>query len=179
MGNVLGFQPRSAGKFFKLQCPKCFVEQEAGCNCGVAYVPAGKLADQLVAANPDMGAREIAREFGIPKSTVAKARQRLSVPKGTVKPIGRPAKSSKKAYPIKPRADTNWPDGDAPKPEFDRQVFLFGARDATELGKNVLADISDAEFDDYRALEAAAKAVIVTWQSVLTRLLKHKEKSNG
>lgn len=90
-----------------------------------------------------------------------------------------PRKKKRKQKSRPASAARQWPDGDAPEPEFDRQVFLFNAREATELGKSVLADIGDAKFDDYRALETVAGEVIAVWQSVLTRLLKHKDRANG
>lgn len=97
-------------------------------------------------------AREPAKEF---EKTVREAK------------IGR-----KKPAPIK----RDWPDGDAPKPEFDRQVFLFGARDALEIGQTVLDDIGEADFPNYKELEDAATKVVKMWNEVLIQL-KRKGKS--
>ncbi len=76
----------------------------------------------------------------------------------------------KKPTPIK----RDWPDGEAPKPEFDRQVFLFGARDALEIGQTVLDDIAEADFPNYGELEDAAQKVVDMWKAILASLEKRK-----
>ena len=54
---------------------RCNAIQSANCDCGVGYVPAGKRAEEAVAANPQMSDRAIADEIGESHRTVNRARK--------------------------------------------------------------------------------------------------------
>ena len=58
----------------RLRCTSCGAIAAAGCACGVAYTPAGKLAEQAVQANPEKSDRMIAEEIGVAGETVRRAR---------------------------------------------------------------------------------------------------------
>lgn len=57
------------------ECSSCGASARAGCNCGVAYVPAGERAAAAVAANPEKSDRAIAAEIGVSHPTVGKVRK--------------------------------------------------------------------------------------------------------
>lgn len=59
----------------KLECSKCGTTVEAGCDCGVAYVPAGSRAAKALAANPKKSNRAIAAKIGVSRATVDRARK--------------------------------------------------------------------------------------------------------
>jgi hypothetical protein len=80
MNKVLQFETKP--KPAVMRCEACFAETEAACGCGVAYLPAGVLAARAVAASPEKSVREIAKETGVGKSTVGRARK-AAVPNGT------------------------------------------------------------------------------------------------
>jgi hypothetical protein len=67
----------------KLRCSQCNATQDAACDCGVAYLPAGKVAEAAVAANPERSDRAIAWTIGVSSNTVRRARQRTA-PDGAV-----------------------------------------------------------------------------------------------
>jgi hypothetical protein len=58
-----------------LRCSCCGASATAACDCGVEYVPAGKLAALAVAANPERSDRAIAAKIGVDHKTVAAARR--------------------------------------------------------------------------------------------------------
>jgi transposase-like protein len=58
----------------QLLCSSCYATSNASCDCGVAYIPAGKAAAKAIANNPQMSDRAIARELGVNQSTVSRAR---------------------------------------------------------------------------------------------------------
>lgn len=66
-------KPRPA----QLLCSGCGVSAEAQCDCGMAYVPAAKVAAKAVARNPQKSNRAIAADLGISDMTVQRARKQL------------------------------------------------------------------------------------------------------
>lgn len=58
----------------RLQCSSCGATANAGCDCGVAYLPAGQRAAAAVAATPEKSDRAIAVELGVSAETVRRAR---------------------------------------------------------------------------------------------------------
>jgi hypothetical protein len=58
-----------------LQCSACGACTEAACDCGVAYISAGKRAAAAVAAAPEKSDRAIAAEIGVDHKTVGSARR--------------------------------------------------------------------------------------------------------
>ncbi len=71
MTNVLKMQYPSVGR---LECSACGAKQDAACDCGVPYVPAGARAAAAVAANPEKSNRSIAEDIGVSLDTVNRAR---------------------------------------------------------------------------------------------------------
>jgi hypothetical protein len=63
MGTVHKLNSRSAKA--QLRCSACGADATASCDCGVAYLPAGKRAEEVVAANPEKSDRVIAEEIGV------------------------------------------------------------------------------------------------------------------
>jgi hypothetical protein len=59
----------------RLQCSHCGAGATAACECGAPYVPAGKRAEEAVAANPEKSDRAIAAAIGVSHTTVQKARK--------------------------------------------------------------------------------------------------------
>jgi hypothetical protein len=58
----------------KLQCSKCGAKVEAGCGCGVAYVPLSEKAAAAIKAQPHKSNRAISAETGISEPTIRRAR---------------------------------------------------------------------------------------------------------
>jgi hypothetical protein len=58
-----------------LICPQCRAKAEAKCDCGIGYIPAGDLARKEVIKNPHKSDRAIAKQLGIAKDTVRRARR--------------------------------------------------------------------------------------------------------
>lgn len=68
--NVVAFpKPATA-----ISCSACGTTVDAGCDCGVAYRPAGARATEAIAANPHKSNRAIADEIGVSEPTVRRAR---------------------------------------------------------------------------------------------------------
>jgi hypothetical protein len=84
----------------KLVCSVCGAEGKGSCRCNATYVPAGKRAAEAAAANPNKSAREIAKETGVGKDTVRRARIK-SV--GANAPPDRVIGKDGKSYPTKKR----------------------------------------------------------------------------
>jgi hypothetical protein len=59
----------------RMVCTGCGAEANASCNCGVAYVPKSVRAAEAVKANPERSSRALAKEIGVDKNTVEKARK--------------------------------------------------------------------------------------------------------
>lgn len=60
----------------RLRCSGCGATQEAACDCGVAYMPAGELAAKAVAENPSISSRALAAQLGVNRSTIDRTRER-------------------------------------------------------------------------------------------------------
>ena len=88
-------------KTTKLQCSSCGADATASCDCGVAYVPAGKRAQEAVAASPERSDRAIAAEIGVDHKTVAKARARTGDNSPVQKRTGKDGKPRKMPEPKK------------------------------------------------------------------------------
>jgi hypothetical protein len=58
----------------KLFCSQCGAKAAAACDCGVPYIPAGIAAALAVAAHPEKSDRAIAKETGIARATIQRAR---------------------------------------------------------------------------------------------------------
>jgi hypothetical protein len=87
-------------KTTKLQCSSCGADATASCDCGVAYVPAGKRAEEAVAANPEKSDRAIAEEIGVSQPTVSRARKRsVDTDVSTEKRTGKDGKKYKVSKP--------------------------------------------------------------------------------
>jgi len=76
----------------KLFCFKCNAKAQAACDCGVAYLPAHVAAAIAVAEHPEWSDRAIAKETGIPRATLQRARKSTG-PNEPVKRIGLDGKS--------------------------------------------------------------------------------------
>jgi hypothetical protein len=82
--------PRTRPKLF---CSECGAKAQAACNCGVHYLAAGVAAALAVAEHPEKSDRAIAKETGIPRATLQRARKSTG-PNGPVeKRIGLDGKS--------------------------------------------------------------------------------------
>jgi hypothetical protein len=79
-----------------LRCSSCGASAFASCKCGVAYIPAGKLAMEAVKANLGKSNRAIAEETGVSEPTVRRARSGASND-APEKSVGKDGKS----YPAK------------------------------------------------------------------------------
>jgi hypothetical protein len=104
-------------KTTKLQCSSCGADATASCDCGVAYLPAGKRAEEAVAANPEKSDRAIAEEIGVSQPTVSRARKRsvdtdVSTEKRTGKD-GKKYKASKPKAKPQPKAQEQQPNAAA------------------------------------------------------------------
>ena len=90
----------------KLVCSSCGASANASCNCGVAYVPAGKRAETAVRKSPSKSDRAIAKELGVGSNTVRRARS--TAPNGAVgKRIGLDGKTRKLPYTPRIQADVD------------------------------------------------------------------------
>jgi hypothetical protein len=58
----------------RIQCSSCGAEGTAGCDCGAPYVTPGERAATAAAAYPEKSDGMIAREIGVDRSTVTRAR---------------------------------------------------------------------------------------------------------
>jgi hypothetical protein len=58
----------------QLQCSSCGALADGACDCGVAYVPVGVRASEVVAKNPEKSSRALSDETGIPRRTLDRAR---------------------------------------------------------------------------------------------------------
>jgi hypothetical protein len=103
-------------KATKLQCSSCGADATASCDCGVAYVPAGKRAEEAVAANPEKSDRAIAEEIGVSQPTVSRARKRaVDTDVSTEKRTGKDGKKYKASKPkAKPQPKVMKQEPDAP-----------------------------------------------------------------
>jgi hypothetical protein len=59
------------------------------------YVTAGKRAEEVTAANPDMGNRAIAEKIGVSKDTVRRARKAVGAKAPTEKRTGKDGKAAR------------------------------------------------------------------------------------
>jgi hypothetical protein len=59
----------------KLFCSECGAKAQATCDCGVHYLAAGVAAALAVAEHPEKSDRAIAKETGIPRATLQRARK--------------------------------------------------------------------------------------------------------
>jgi hypothetical protein len=57
-----------------LICSICGAKAEAKCACGATYIPASKLAERAVIANPELSDRALAAQLGVGKDVVRRAR---------------------------------------------------------------------------------------------------------
>ena len=92
MGTVTKLKFKAKGSALRMECSHCGALAEARCNCGVAYIPAGDRAAAAVAATPEKSDRAIAKEQGIHRKTVVKARKKLVQSVPVTKRIGRDGK---------------------------------------------------------------------------------------
>lgn len=76
-----------------LICPECHAKAQAGCDCGVSYVPAGELARRAIEADPTRSNRAIAEELSISNQTVMRARQAAAPNGAPEKTTGRDGKN--------------------------------------------------------------------------------------
>lgn len=102
----------------RLQCSKCGATANASCDCGVAYLPAGEIAERALKANPEKSNAIIAAETGVAKSTLHFVRNKLADQNCTpAKVIGRDGKT----YPTKYRPRPPDPN-QQPEPRWQRSV---------------------------------------------------------
>jgi len=59
----------------EIGCSACGTTVDAGCDCGVPYMPAGQRAAEAIKVNPHMSDRAIAAEIGVSQPTVSRARK--------------------------------------------------------------------------------------------------------
>jgi hypothetical protein len=82
----------------KLRCVQCDKTIEAGCDCGVSYVPVSERAAAAVKKSPDKSNRMIAADTGLSKDTVRRARKKaVGASAPTEKRTGKDGKSYKAA----------------------------------------------------------------------------------
>jgi hypothetical protein len=72
--SILPFAPRQVESIARLECSKCGAATDAACDCGVAYVPAGVRAKQVIEANPAKSNRALAADIGVDEGTIRRAR---------------------------------------------------------------------------------------------------------
>lgn len=113
-GSVVEFRPRAAAT--RLRCSSCGADGSGSCDCGAPYLPAGKRAEEAIAASPEKSDRAIAEEIGVDHKTVSKARKRTGDQSPVAKRTGRDGKK-RKAPKTKAKAATarKAPVADAPE----------------------------------------------------------------
>jgi hypothetical protein len=77
----------------------------------LAYVPAGKRAEQAVVANPEKSDRAIAEEIGVSHTTVQKARKATGNNVPVAKRVGKDGKARKMPIPSFSQDDVDEEDG--------------------------------------------------------------------
>jgi hypothetical protein len=75
-----------------LRCSGCGTTQEAACDCGVGYMPAGGIAAMAIARSPEKSDRAIAEEIGVGHATVSRARNSVVSNETPDERIGRDGK---------------------------------------------------------------------------------------
>jgi hypothetical protein len=145
-------------------CTSCGATVDAACDCGTPYMPAGQRAAAAVAANPNLSDRAIAKEIGVGKNTVLRARQELTGPDGPVDGTPRIGLDGRaRRIPIRAVEDA---DIGAPT-ERRRDAFLIFANEAMLLA-NYDGPICDRVIEAARQTERA-------WGLLVAKL----EKING
>lgn len=106
-------------QFASLRCSSCGVSQNAACDCGVSYVPAGELAKKAVRENPEMTNHAIAKQYGVSSDTIRRARGDTRV--GASAPTARRTGTDGKQYnAVKPKP--------AKKPDVKQEVTKWATR---------------------------------------------------
>ena len=137
----------------QLRCEACNATVEAACGCGVAYVPAGKLAERAVKAYPRKSNRAIARELGIDHKTVGGARKKAGE---EYSPTEKRTGLDGKSYPPTKPIQLVIKEPAAVLPD-DAQASLFASllddlRKAVELARDPAADTDDPLVRQVRGL---------------------------
>lgn len=92
-------KPKTARMF----CSNCDAEGTAGCDCGVAYIPARKFAEKVYASNPSISVRELAETAGVSHGTAQNVKSGVQncTPETTTK--GKDGKNYKATRSKKPK----------------------------------------------------------------------------
>jgi hypothetical protein len=100
---VVDLQSKRKRKYDTLICTECGAETTAACHCRAPYkISAADLAAEAIAKNPEKSARAIAKEIGVGRMTVVRAKEKTGGPNGppagsAIRVVGRDGKS----YPVK------------------------------------------------------------------------------
>jgi hypothetical protein len=191
------------GKRTKLQCSSCGADATASCECGVAYVPAGKRAADAIAADAKRSDRVIAERIGVSDKTVAKARKEPTAEKSAVgstnqkaeKPFGvgegkrlgkdgkwRKAREPRKAAP-KAKSETIDMMADEPCADCNTQEDFWHRSLANMAGEAIsLPAYWTQQFgDDWEKFEVPshlitlAKQAAETWNDIVESLEKRRK----
>jgi len=114
-----------------LMCPQCQAKAQAKCDCGVGYVPAGDLARREVIRNPQKSDRAIAKQLGIAKDTVRRARTSTGANAPVEKRQGRDGKMRRMPINVHQAAQRKLPK----YPGFERlkTAWFMATREETEM----------------------------------------------
>jgi hypothetical protein len=80
-------------KAAKLHCTGCGVTIDAGCGCGMLYLPAGEMAAKAIKANPGKSLNVIAEETGLSRDTIQRSNKGVGRNRPTGKRIGKDGKN--------------------------------------------------------------------------------------
>jgi hypothetical protein len=75
----------------RLECSECGATTDAACDCGAPYIPARTRAAKAVAIHPFKSDRELARECGVGRTTIQRARK-SGGPHGPPERVGKDGK---------------------------------------------------------------------------------------
>jgi len=87
----------------KLVCSACGAVGQGSCRCNAPYVPAGKRAEEAVAANPGKSDRSIADDVGVSRETIRRARKATATNVSVEKRVGKDGKARKQPKPKTPK----------------------------------------------------------------------------
>ncbi len=162
MTNVVQLKAAS----LRLACSACGAEAEAGCNCGVAYIPAGARAAEGVAATPHLSDRAIAKNVGVSAPTVSAARRAGVKDFTPERRVGRDGKSypAPVTAPPAPRRDARSPDFRA----FEEGPIAWHNR--AESAANMATYAPFETCPRTRKMRRAIAHVIAEWTALKKRL---------
>ena len=151
----------------QLRCSSCGTTTDAPCDCGVAYVPAGKLAEEALIKNPEKSDRAIAEEIGVSDRTVNRARKSTATNVAVEKRTGMDGKQRK--MPEAKTVETSDPEPMKPSPT--APVTAAVGSSTARLIDDLHAALIDPRADTVKALTTLragkVRQIIIQLQAAL------------